>query len=397
MREDLGQIDASMIADLARIKKEEELLSERLARMEAGKQKVSAKVFARVRDDYQSRQAAFQKESRPLQDRARGEYRKLRGIRAGVEASLEEVALEKEELEFRRDLGEYAAGQFEERLRECDQRLADRKSELERVDAIGREFVAAFHSEKDLETPADDATAPPAPAMSAMSAMNARSTTPASSASPAPQARATTPASAPAPAAPPPGGDATAIRFAPSLSIPSKPRETPSEALRVTQADAPSEAGNATVIGPGGGPRPAPADSPDATRIDARPAQATSRPLSAPTLPTSPAPPPAAPPGATKALPRPRLIIPTEGAKSREHVLAPGVTSIGRSPKSDLCLPQSEVSRHHADIAFGPDGYSVIDMGSPNGIFVNGKRVKEHVLAEGDMILIGMQKLTYRA
>ncbi|MEO8189613.1 MAG: FHA domain-containing protein [Acidobacteriota bacterium] len=395
MREDLGQIDASMIADLARIKKEEELLSERLARMEAGKQKVSAKVFTRVREDYQSRQAAFQKESRPLQDRARAEYRKLRGIRGAVEASLEEVALEKEELEFRRDLGEYAAGQFEERLRECDQRLADRKSELERVDAIGREFVAAFHSEKDLETPADEA--PAAPAAPAMSAMNARSTTPASNAPPAPQSRATAPAPAAAATAPPPGGDATAIRSAPSLSIPSKPRETPSEALRVTQADAPSEAGNATVIGPGGGPKPAPADSADATRIDARPAQATSRPLSAPALPTSPAPPPAGPPGATKALPRPRLIIPTEGAKSREHVLSPGVTSIGRSPKSDLCLSQSEVSRHHADIAFGPDGYSVIDMGSPNGIFVNGKRVKEHLLAEGDVILIGMQKLTYRA
>ena len=50
MREDLGQNDASMIADLARIKKEEELLSERLARMEAGKQKVSAQVVARGRD-----------------------------------------------------------------------------------------------------------------------------------------------------------------------------------------------------------------------------------------------------------------------------------------------------------------------------------------------------------
>ncbi|MDQ2869442.1 MAG: FHA domain-containing protein [Acidobacteriota bacterium] len=373
MREELGQIDVSMIADLARIKKEEELLQERLVKMEAGKQKVSPKVYRRVREDYESRQASSRKESRPLQDRARREYQKLREIRGKVEASLEEVALEKEELEFRRDLGEYADGQFQERLHECDQRLAEQRGELERIDSMGKDFLDAFHSEKDLETPSSEAAM-------------------------APEATATKNAP-PAPAGPP-AGDATAIRQAPSLTIPTQPRATTSEALHVGGATpAAGRSGSETVIGSGTA-RVAPPDSPDATRIDAkvRDSVAATRPQTVPTIRTGPPPPPAGPPpAATKALPRPRLIIPGDGGASREHVLSPGTTSIGRSPKSDLCLPQSEVSRHHADISFGPEGYKVLDMGSPNGIFVNGKRVKEQLLAEGDVILIGMQKLTYRA
>ncbi|MCA1581794.1 MAG: FHA domain-containing protein [Acidobacteria bacterium] len=370
MREDLGQIDVSMIADLARIKKEEELLEERLVKMEAGKQKVSAKVYRRVREDYESRQASFRNESIPLQDRARREYQKLREIRGKVEASLEEVALEKEELEFRRDLGEYADGQFQERLHECEQRLAEQRGELERIDSMGKDFLDAFHSEKDLETPSSEPAA-------------------------APEATASKPA-APAP----PAGDATAIRPSPSLTLPSQPLATPSEALRPAGAAPGAEPSvSETVIGSGTA-KGAPPASPDATRIDARvrDSVAATRPQTVPTMRTGPPPPPAGPPpAATTALPRPRLLIPGEGGTSREHVLAPGTTSIGRSPKSDLCLPQGEVSRHHADISFGPDGYKVLDMGSPNGIFVNGKRVKEQLLAEGDVILIGMQKLTYRA
>ncbi len=375
MHEDLARIDASMIADLARIKTEENLLQERLVKMEAGKTKVSPKVYARVRQDYESRRAALQKESRPLQDRARHEYQKLRGIRSGVEASLEEVAMEKEELEFRRELGEFEDAQFQERLQECEQRLSERQRELERIDGIGKEFVGAFHSEEDLES------SPPAEG-------------------PAPLSPASPEGAAPPP--PSPGAEATAVRPPPSLSIPPQPAETSSEALRLTHDASPAvAAGNDTVIG-AGGPKPAPADSPDATRIDGRgpgfPAgQSAPRPLPVPTLATGPPSGFNPPPAATRALPRPRLIIPLEGANSREHVLSPGVTSIGRSPKSDLCLPQSEVSRHHADIAFGPDGYKVIDMGSPNGIFVNGKRVKEQRLAEGDVILIGMQKLMFKS
>ncbi|MEP6768003.1 MAG: FHA domain-containing protein [Acidobacteriota bacterium] len=374
MREDLGQIDVSMIADLARIKKEEELLQERLVKMEGGKQKVSAKVYRRVREDYESRQASFRKESRPLQDRARREYQKLREIRGKVEASLEDVALEKEELEFRRDLGEYADGQFQERLHECEQRLAEQRGELERIDSMGKDFLDAFHSEKDLEAPSPEA---------GQEATVSKTRAPA------------------APDPPPlPAGDATAIRPAPSLNIPSQPRTTPSEALRPADAaPAAGPAGSETAVGSGMA-KPAPSASPDATRIDARlpDSPASTRAQTVPTIRTGTPPPPAGGlPGATKALPRPRLLIPGDGGTSREHVLAPGTTSIGRSPKSDLCLPQSEVSRHHADIIFGPEGYKVLDMGSPNGIFVNGKRVKEQVLAEGDVILIGMQKLTYRA
>jgi hypothetical protein len=51
MREELSRIDLSPIADLVRIKKEEQLLAERLKSMEIRAEKVSSPVYERVRKD----------------------------------------------------------------------------------------------------------------------------------------------------------------------------------------------------------------------------------------------------------------------------------------------------------------------------------------------------------
>ena len=41
-------------------------------------------------------------------------------------------------------------------------------------------------------------------------------------------------------------------------------------------------------------------------------------------------------------------------------------------------------------------GFKIADRGSPNGLFVNGARVKEHVLSDGDVIQVGRRKLIFR-
>ncbi|HMF09872.1 MAG TPA: FHA domain-containing protein, partial [Thermoanaerobaculia bacterium] len=58
--------------------------------------------------------------------------------------------------------------------------------------------------------------------------------------------------------------------------------------------------------------------------------------------------------------------------------------------------PFAEVSRHHANVVFTADGYRIVDLNSGNGILVNGKRVTDWLLNDGDVIQIGMEKLTFR-
>jgi pSer/pThr/pTyr-binding forkhead associated (FHA) protein len=99
--------------------------------------------------------------------------------------------------------------------------------------------------------------------------------------------------------------------------------------------------------------------------------------------------------GATRILTRPRLLERGDGA-DREHVLALGRTSIGRASDNLVHLLDEAVSRHHAEIVPGPSGYLLRDLGSENGVFVNGQRTPEHVLHEGDVIQIGARTLVYR-
>jgi pSer/pThr/pTyr-binding forkhead associated (FHA) protein len=61
---------------------------------------------------------------------------------------------------------------------------------------------------------------------------------------------------------------------------------------------------------------------------------------------------------------------------------------IGRSD-ADVLLPHGLVSRHHADIVWREGQFWVIDNGSTNGTLVNGRRIEEQVLLDGDKIKIG--------
>jgi ABC-type multidrug transport system ATPase subunit/pSer/pThr/pTyr-binding forkhead associated (FHA) protein len=63
---------------------------------------------------------------------------------------------------------------------------------------------------------------------------------------------------------------------------------------------------------------------------------------------------------------------------------------IGRSPDNDLVLADLLVSRHHARISRETDGrLRLVDLDSSNGTFVNGRRVRERWLTEGDLVGIG--------
>ncbi len=66
--------------------------------------------------------------------------------------------------------------------------------------------------------------------------------------------------------------------------------------------------------------------------------------------------------------------------------------TIGRAPDNLLVLNDSQISGHHAEICSAGQGYSIIDLGSTNGTFVNDYRLIPHVprsLASGDKLRFG--------
>jgi len=70
-------------------------------------------------------------------------------------------------------------------------------------------------------------------------------------------------------------------------------------------------------------------------------------------------------------------------------------TGIGRHPESDIFLDDITVSRHHAEIRRGGNGFELHDVGSLNGTYVNRERVEEGDLRSGDEIQIGKFKLVF--
>src|SRR6478735_1190104 len=78
-------------------------------------------------------------------------------------------------------------------------------------------------------------------------------------------------------------------------------------------------------------------------------------------------------------------------------VLADSPMEIGRGSNSGLVLDADSVSRRHAKIEPLDSGYRLTDLNSTNGTYVNGIRVKEHTLQDGDRVQIGKALLKYLA
>ena len=68
---------------------------------------------------------------------------------------------------------------------------------------------------------------------------------------------------------------------------------------------------------------------------------------------------------------------------------------IGRSRDCDVQLADANVSRRHAELRQEGASYWVVDLGSTNGVEVNGKRVKRAKLRSGDKITMGSTELTF--
>lgn len=69
---------------------------------------------------------------------------------------------------------------------------------------------------------------------------------------------------------------------------------------------------------------------------------------------------------------------------------------IGRHASADIRLPDLSVSRYHAMLTVSEGVWTITDIGSKSGVYVNGCLVMQSILRENDVISLGNKKLIFR-
>lgn len=96
-----------------------------------------------------------------------------------------------------------------------------------------------------------------------------------------------------------------------------------------------------------------------------------------------------------KSLNFPMLVVikgPNSGAR---YLIDKNIISIGRNINSDVFLDDVTISRNHVKIINDQGLYTIIDLESTNGTYINGSREKEKILKNNDEIQIGRIKMVF--
>ena len=94
----------------------------------------------------------------------------------------------------------------------------------------------------------------------------------------------------------------------------------------------------------------------------------------------------------------PALVVRSGGGRAGETFRPNGDrTRIGRSPDCDIFLDDVTVSRRHAEFHREGGVFTVRDVGSLNGTYVNRERVESATLSNGDEVQIGKFRLVFIA
>lgn len=327
MRTGSAEIDTTALDELAELRGEQAVIEERLAKLEEKRSAVTPEVFERVNADYRRRYAELEERGEPLRERARAAYARLREAREAVETRLASTRLDREEIALRAELGEFGADEQSGRLAQLEQAIEELAAEQAEAEGLRDRFLAAFRTLEELEEPSGVEP----------------SDTPAA-AEPAEEIRSVDPDNL---------LEATVRRDVPPLS--------PSPSSQRDPATAPltfASGGLDSGTSPGITPLP-PAISPEEI----------------PDLGVG---------AVTFILKKVRLeVTRLDGSRSQHEVFLEPFT-IGRAPENSLQSDSLSMSRRHAKITASARGYLLSDLGSENGVFVNGQRVVRHLLTPGD-------------
>lgn len=92
---------------------------------------------------------------------------------------------------------------------------------------------------------------------------------------------------------------------------------------------------------------------------------------------------------------RASLTVLSGPSSGMEHVLGGERILLGRGPGVDVMLDDKSISRQHAVLVLETDGWHVQDLGSTNGLEVNGATIGATPLKHGDRITLGSIELQY--
>ena len=90
------------------------------------------------------------------------------------------------------------------------------------------------------------------------------------------------------------------------------------------------------------------------------------------------------------------VVNPTSPSRREIALTRSTIVTIGRDPSNDLVLPDAMVSRRHAVVEHRGEHFYLRDCGSANGSVVNGDRVTERALRDGDLVAVGSMRLLFR-
>ena len=126
---------------------------------------------------------------------------------------------------------------------------------------------------------------------------------------------------------------------------------------------------------------PSPVPPPASLPVD-QPAQTMIYKAPAPVVPDAPPPEPV------------REVV-TLTVDGRKHEVSSTSVVLGRSREADVRVADVNVSRRHAEVRQEGAGYWIVDLGSTNGLEVNGKRVDRARLRDGDRITLGATEVVF--
>ncbi|GAB3082890.1 DUF3662 and FHA domain-containing protein [Corynebacterium aquatimens] len=90
------------------------------------------------------------------------------------------------------------------------------------------------------------------------------------------------------------------------------------------------------------------------------------------------------------------VILILQDGSSRSYQVKEGSTILGRSNDADFRVPDTGVSRHHAEITWDGSVAVLVDLQSTNGTTVNDQQVDNWMLADGDVISMGHSTIEVR-